>query len=163
MTTPHDLYIEATRRGLRLEAVGDFLAVKPKGKCPPDFAAELREHKAALLAWLERKPCPGYGAKPPDDLPLVTTRPQPATYCRELVIHYEARQTDNRTGPLAAWLARRESRYYDGPGAGWDCGDLAYAAARDAACWQLNRSERQLCQLLAGFEEAAKGRSTRPA
>jgi hypothetical protein len=161
MTTPHDLYIEATRRGLRLEADGDFLAVKPKGKCPPDFAAELREHKTELMEWLSRKPCPGYGAVPPSDLPLVATRPQPPTYYRELVIHYEQRQSDNPSRPLAAWLARREARYYDGPGQKWDCGDLAYAAARDAACWQLNRSEREVCQLLAGFEEAAKVRSTR--
>jgi len=163
MIDPHDICIEAARRGLRLEAVGDRLAVFPKGKCPPDFRETLLSNKAALLAWLEKKPCPGLGAVPPANLPLVAMRPQPSIRTREFIIGYEARQTDNRTGPLAAWLVRREAEYFDGPGKSWDCGDICFAAARDAACWQLNRSEREVCQLLAGFEEAAKIRSTRPA
>jgi hypothetical protein len=53
MTTPHAIYMEATRRGLRLERAGDKLAVIPKGKCPPDFADILRQHKGELLDWLE--------------------------------------------------------------------------------------------------------------
>ena len=53
MTTPHGIYLEATKRGLRLEAAGDKLAVFPKGHCPPDFADTLRQHKAELLNWLE--------------------------------------------------------------------------------------------------------------
>ena len=48
-----DLYMEATRRGLRLEPAGDKLAVIPKGRCPPDFADVLRQHKVELLDWLE--------------------------------------------------------------------------------------------------------------
>jgi hypothetical protein len=55
MTTPRDIYIEATRRGLRLEPAGDKLAVIPKGKCPPGFADILREHKRELLDWLETR------------------------------------------------------------------------------------------------------------
>lgn len=55
MTTPYDLYIEAARRGLRLEPAGDKLAVFPKGKCPPDFADVLRQHKGELLDLLEAK------------------------------------------------------------------------------------------------------------
>ncbi len=55
MTTPHDIYLEATQRGLRLEPAGDKLAVIPKGKCPPDFADVLRLHKRELLDWLETK------------------------------------------------------------------------------------------------------------
>ena len=55
MNTPRDLYIEAARRGLRLEPAGDKLAVIPKGKCPPDFADILREHKRELLDWLETR------------------------------------------------------------------------------------------------------------
>jgi hypothetical protein len=58
-------------------------------------------------------------------------------------------------GPLRAWLVRRECTYYDGPGRTWDCSTFAYAAARDAACWQLNRGEREVLALLAGFTEAA--------
>lgn len=50
--TPHDLYLEAARLGLRLEPRGDMLEVIPKGKCPPDFRAVLLAHKAELLAWL---------------------------------------------------------------------------------------------------------------
>jgi hypothetical protein len=44
---------EATRRGLRLERRGEFLAVRPKGACPPDFADVLRSHKAGILSLLE--------------------------------------------------------------------------------------------------------------
>lgn len=51
----HDLYVEATLRGLRLEPAGDKLAVFPKGHCPPDFADLLRQHKRELLYWLETK------------------------------------------------------------------------------------------------------------
>lgn len=51
--TAQDIYLEATRRGLRLEPRGDKLAVIPKGKCPPDFADVLRQHKPKLLSWLE--------------------------------------------------------------------------------------------------------------
>jgi hypothetical protein len=51
----HDLYLEATRRGLKLEPAGDKLAVRPKGKCPPDFANVLRAHKGELLDWLETR------------------------------------------------------------------------------------------------------------
>jgi hypothetical protein len=49
----HDLYLESTRRGLKLEPIGDKLAVRPKGKCPPDFANVLRAHKGELLNLLE--------------------------------------------------------------------------------------------------------------
>jgi hypothetical protein len=60
--TPQDLHLEATRLGLRLEPAGvDKLAIFPKGKCPPEFAAVLRRHKGELLAWLRaetNKPAP---------------------------------------------------------------------------------------------------------
>lgn len=50
-----ELYREAEKRGLRLEPRGDMLAVIPRGNCPPDFAAELRQHKPELLALLQAK------------------------------------------------------------------------------------------------------------
>jgi hypothetical protein len=53
MTTPHEIYLEATRRGLRLEPRGDRLAVIPPKRCPPDFAAVLHQHKFELLDLLE--------------------------------------------------------------------------------------------------------------
>ena len=34
----------------------------------------------------------------------------------------------------------------------WAASLITYAIARDAACWQLNRPELQVCDLLAGLE-----------
>jgi hypothetical protein len=52
--TALDLYREAARRGLHLEARdGGKLAVTPADRCPPDFADVLRQHKPALLALIE--------------------------------------------------------------------------------------------------------------
>jgi len=65
MTTPRAIYLEATRRGLRLEPRGDHLAVIPKGKCSPDFIGVLRAHKRELLDLLETKTV----ALRPDELP----------------------------------------------------------------------------------------------
>ncbi|MGD0410443.1 MAG: hypothetical protein ABSC18_01970 [Verrucomicrobiota bacterium] len=53
--TAKQLYVEATKRGLRLEPRGDKLGVIPANRCPPDFAAELRQHKAELMALLQAK------------------------------------------------------------------------------------------------------------
>lgn len=154
MTSAHNIYLEACRRGLRLEHAGDMLAVMPKGKCPPDFASVLREHKAELLDWLSRRACPGWQALPPDNLPLDPDMPHPTLENRERVINYMVQQGCDRPGPLTAWLVRRECAYYDGPGGCWDCALFSYAAARDAACWQLSRSEREVLELLAGFDES---------
>jgi len=143
MTAPQ-LYQEASRRGLRLEPRGDKLAVIPGDRVPSDFADVLRQHKAELLQWLAR---PGWRVVPPADLPLDPTIPRPTPENRERVIGYLLRQGCDRPGPLTAWLVRRESAYYDGPGKKWDCALLAYAAARDAACWQLNRSESEVLNL----------------
>ena len=159
--TPRDVILEARKRGLQIAAAGDRLAVYPKGHCPPDFADLLRAHKAELLNWLSRSPCPGWQAVPPDNLPLDPAMPRPTPHDRERVIGYMLRQGCNQPGPLTAWLVRRECAYYDGPGRHWDCALHAYAASRDAACWQLNRSERDLWQLLSAFDECS-GKVTRP-
>lgn len=153
MSLPVQLFDRAAELGLRLERRGDKLAVIPKGKCPPDFADVLREHKRELLDWLSRAPCPGWQAAPPDSLPLNPSVPQPAPHDRERLIAYLLRQGCDRPCQLAAWLVRRECAYYDGPGRHWDCALHAYAAARDAACWQLNRSESDVWELLAGFDK----------
>ena len=50
-----ELCLEATRRGLRLEARGEVLRVVPGDLCPPDFADKLRAKKPAILAILEAK------------------------------------------------------------------------------------------------------------
>jgi hypothetical protein len=156
MTSPHDVYLEACRRGLRLEPAGDRLAVMPKGKCPPDFADVLREHKAELLSWLSRAPCPGWGAIPSAALPLNLAMPRPAPESRERVIAYLLRQTGDRPGPLSAWLVQRENAYFEGPGRTWDCGLICYAAGLDAVTWQLNRSECEVLELLSGLNESSR-------
>ncbi len=51
--TAHALLLEAARGGLQLKAVGDMLAVAPKGACPSDLADTLRAHKRELLDYLE--------------------------------------------------------------------------------------------------------------
>lgn len=152
--TAHDVYLQARELGLNFAVVGDKLAVIPKGACPPDFAIVLREHKGQLIDWLNRPPCPGWGVVPPDGLPLVSVEPRPTPYERKQVVDYLLRQGAGRPCSLVAWLVRRESDYYDGPGRTWDCSAFAYAAARDAACFQLNRTKGEVLDLLAGFEYA---------
>jgi hypothetical protein len=152
--TAHDLYLEAAKLGLRLEPAGDKLAIRPKGKCPPDFAEVLRRHKSELLNWLSRPRCPGWQAVPPEDLPLAPLLHCPASRDRERVIGYLLRQTGTVSGNLTAWLVRRENAYYEWPGRTWDCALIAYASARDAACWQLQRCETELYRFLASFEES---------
>ncbi|MBI4664448.1 MAG: hypothetical protein HY735_37120 [Verrucomicrobia bacterium] len=53
--TAEQVYLEATKRGLRLKPVGDKLAVIPAKGCPPEFAETLRRHKVELLDLLEAK------------------------------------------------------------------------------------------------------------
>src|SRR6266516_2812699 len=102
--TPLEIYREASKRGLLLEPAGDKLAVYPKGKCPPDFADVLRQHKVELLSWLSSPPCPGWDAIPPDNLPLNPLMPPPSPRDRERVIGYLLRQGRDRPGPLSIWL-----------------------------------------------------------
>jgi hypothetical protein len=152
--TALEIYAEAAKRGLRLEPAGERLAVFPKGQCPPEFAETLRQHKAELLDWLNRTLCPGWQALPPENLPLNPNMPRPGPHYRERVIAYMLRQVCDQPSPLTAWLMRRECDYYDGPGRHWDCALHAYAAARDAACWQLNRDERVVWNLLDSTAES---------
>ncbi len=64
--TALELYREATRRGLHLEARdGGKLAVMPPDRCPPDFADLLRQHKREILDLLEAN----RHALPPDCAP----------------------------------------------------------------------------------------------
>lgn len=53
--TAQELYLEARKRGLRLEPRGDRLAVIPAKLVAPAFANVLREHKRQLLDWLETR------------------------------------------------------------------------------------------------------------
>lgn len=155
MTAP-ELYYQAARHGLRLEPRGDKLAVIPADRVSPDFADMLRQHKTELLDWLSRSPCPGWQAVPPDNIPLNPVMPRPKPYDRERTISYLLRQGCDRPGPITAWVVRREGAYYNGLGRHWDCALHAYAAARDVACWQLNRSESEVMDMLAGFDECSR-------
>ena len=156
------IYDRARELGFRLEPrSGGRLAVIPGDNVPPDLVDALKAHKGELLAWLS-PPCPGWQAVPPSDLPLVRRRPDPRPQDRERVIAYLRRQAADRPGRLSAWLVKRESDYFAGPGRKWDCGFLAYAAARDAGCWQLNRSESELWEFLAATHEIAHRLDERP-
>jgi len=151
VTTPLQLYRRARQLGLTMEAVGQTLRVGPASKVPPEFADELKANKPALLAWLSNPILPGWGTVPPADLPLVTVPPRPTPARRERVIACLLRQRADRPGLLNAWLVRRECAYYERPGRHWDCALHAYAAARDAACWQTSCAETDLWTMLDGF------------
>jgi hypothetical protein len=144
MTTPFELIIQALKCGLWLEARGENLAVLPKGSLAnhPELAERLREHKPELLDWISR-------SVPPDNLPLNRIQPQPTLTNRESVIAYVFEQCCHGHTQLLDWVVRRELAYFDGPGSHWDCALHAYAAARDAACWQTGRDEEGLLELLA--------------
>jgi len=148
---PLDLFRQAQGLGLRLE-LEQRLAVFGKS-CPPDFAALLREHKPALVDWLANPPCPGWQAIPPCDLQLNPVMPEPTAEQRARLTDYLHRQSANKPGPLADWLALREAAYRAGPGTSWNPALVTYAAERDAVCWQLKRDVGDACDLLAGCEE----------
>jgi len=152
--TPQGLFLEAAAHGLRVEVEGDRLKVTPAYRLTSEFTDLLRQHKAELLAWLNTPTGPG--VVPPPDLPLSPIQPLPTPANREHIIAFLLRQTGDRPGPLAAWLVRRECAYYDGPGRHWDCALLSYAAARDAATWQLKCSEGQVWRMLEEMEPNSK-------
>lgn len=102
--TPHELYLEAARRGLRLEPRGDRLAVIPKGKCPPDFRDVLLAHKAALLEWLAApKETWAVGKYPPGEFDDVVAATFPKAERRPLhQVHPDPEP--RKTAEEAAWL-----------------------------------------------------------
>lgn len=101
--TPHDLYLEAARRGLRLEPRGDKLAVIPKGKCPPDFRDVLLAHKAALLEWLAApKETWAVGKYPPGEFDdVVATFPKAE---RRPLRQVQPDPAPRKTAEEAVWL-----------------------------------------------------------
>ena len=82
------------------------------------------------------------GLVPPANLTLSTVRPQ-CPLAR--VVAYVWAQC---LGPcaLCAWVATRELYYFEGPGRTWTWEQIVYAACRDAACWQLGKSENQMLE-----------------
>jgi hypothetical protein len=153
MSDVNSILSRAAELGLTLEVEGSRIAISPRRSCPADFLEEIRKHKLELMTLLSpNPPCPGWQAVPPNDLPLNPTTPRPTTARREAVISYLFRQAAT-CGPLARWLIQRENDYYDGPGRSWDCGTITYAAARDAAGWQLHRSEGVVWEFLEACAE----------
>lgn len=150
---------ELSKLGLRLDTDGVHLRVcspaSVKAELPVHLVEALKVHKAEIIHWLQKPLCPGWGAVPPSNLPLNPVCPKPTPEQWRLVIGYLIRQTGGEPCPLAEWLGRRECAYYDGPGKHWDDAAICYAAARDAATWQLRRSECETLQTLAAFEQAA--------
>jgi hypothetical protein len=147
--TAADLLQRARGLGLQLEPrEGGGLAIRPASKLPPDLADDLRRHKTEVIALLNS--CRGWQSVPPLDLELIALKPGPTTARQELVIAYQTRQCNNRH--LREWLTRRKRDYFVTVGKTWDGNLLAYAAARDAACWQLDRTESKIWFLLEEIE-----------
>lgn len=137
--TPIDLFRQAESLGLKLQVRGDKLRVSPAERCPPAFADLLRRHKPKILGWLNQPPCPGWHTVPPPDLPLNPFEPRPSLANARRIMDYVVRQIGDQPGPLCEWCLRRETLYWDLYR--WSHQDCAYAAARDAVCWQLGRDE----------------------
>jgi hypothetical protein len=146
--SPHDLYLEARRRGLELDVRGEKLSVTPRHRCPPDFAQVLLENKAALIQWFQRDSYPRRQEVPPNDLQLHPVQPRPAAAGARLIMDYVVRQIGDTPGPLCEWCLRREMEYW--AAYHWPDHVCAYASARDAACWQLRQSEQDVWWLLEG-------------
>jgi hypothetical protein len=137
-------------------------ASQPASRLPPGLAADLRAHKQEVIALLtglaatsvaaaqQEQPSRGWQSLPPDDLPLVTLKPSPTPAQRELVTAYVRRQCTCQQ--LRDWLTWRRTAYLTTIGSTWDKALLSYAAARDAACWQLDRSEPAVWSLVDGIE-----------
>jgi len=85
---------------------------------------------------------------PPSDLPLVKGLPLPSEAEAKAVIDYEFKKAGEKPGPLMAWLVKRENAYFEGCGKHWGFHLHTYAAARDAACWQLGLTEAALLKRL---------------
>lgn len=146
-----EVYHQAVALGLKLEPSGDRLLVFGQ-HCPPDFHDLLRQHKAELLVWLSRPPCPGWQAVPPSDLPLNSTQPSPDPADARRVMDYIVRQIGAVPDLLCDWCLARELAYWQK--VHWLDEVCAYAAARDCACWQLNRTEPELWEFLEDINEA---------
>ena len=82
---------------------------------------------------------------PPVDMILTTVRPAKVV---QAVIDFVWRKCHCGVNPLCAWVVRRESHYFDGPGRTWTMDQITYAACRDAACWMLGRGEQEMLKAI---------------
>lgn len=154
--SPQDLVLEAERHGVRLLTRGDSLVIRPPGRLPDALKEELKRQKGLVIQHIRNQPGKGWGTVPPLDLVLNTIQPRPSASNRDLVINYLLRQGCHRPSPLTKWLVLREAQYYCGPGKQWPCEAFSYAAARDAACWQLDRNEEDVLDLIRSRQEETR-------
>jgi hypothetical protein len=154
-----ELLDKAQALGLRLEPRGDRLAVTPADRVSAEFAQQLREHKAELLRWLHPR-CPGWRTVPPTGLPLATAYPRPSALDARRIVGFVVRQigVDIGKGSLCAWCLARECEYQSN--FLWPDALCCYAAARDAACWQLARTEAGVWVFLRATEATLDVRSS---
>jgi hypothetical protein len=151
--TPAELCRQTEQLGLTLKLIAGILVVIPRDRCPEEFAQTLREHKAELVAWLNRTPCPGWQAVPPPELPLNPDRPGPAREDARAIMDYLIRQIGSLPSRLCEWCLKRELAYLET--FQWPDQICTYASARDAACWQLNRNEKEVWEFLEATNEVA--------
>ena len=111
----------------------------------------LRAHKAELLDWLNRPPCPGWRTVPPLGLPINPLPPRPSPADARRVVDFITRQT-NGADALCEWCLRRELGYWTA--FHWPDAVCTYAVARDAACWQLSANEADCWLTLQAFAAA---------
>jgi hypothetical protein len=172
--TATDLLDRAHSLGLRLgPREGGGLGVQPASRLPPDLAADLRAHKHEVIALLanlassgvaapqQEQPSRGWHFLPPNDLPLVALKSTPTPARCQLVVAYVRRQCTHQQ--LRDWLTQRRTAYQTTIGSTWDKPLLSYAAARDAACWQLDRPEPVVWPLLEEIESCDPDLQARPA
>jgi hypothetical protein len=145
--TAEQLYRHAMRRGLQLRAAdGNRIGITPAHRLTPDFAEQLRAHKTELLRWLTNSGSRGWQSALPATLRLTAGHPMPNQADARRVMDYIISQIGDRPGPLCEWCLERENAYW--ATYNWPFDVCAYAAARDAACWQLQRTEQQLWEFL---------------
>lgn len=143
--------------GLRLACDGEQIVVfSVDGRSrtvPPDLIEQLRKAKPELLQYLARHPYPGWGACPPNDLPLRSAPLRLPPEQRRLLIGFVVCQSQ-AIPSVEGWFLERCEIYYSGPAKSWDCGEIWLAACADLACWQLGRDLQQAVDALEAFEEA---------
>lgn len=154
--TAVELINEAEEIGLELSVTVDgMIEVSPGENCPKEFADKLKTHKPLILDYANSRPHRGFMTIPPPYLPLNPVQPRPSESEWNRMKDYMIRQGCRKLGPLKKWLTIRELEYHNGPGKKWNDQDRTYATARDAACWQLARSEKEVLFFLKTSEEIA--------
>ena len=115
----HPLLERCRALGIRLEADGDNLAIDaPAGSLTPELLAEIREHKAALLAVLKEPSGEGTATPTPDPAP----EPETATSGDGEPVTAHVHPDADITGhPIDAWLAAEDFGKWTCQNGRWTC------------------------------------------